>query len=74
LLLTSDALQKQQPNFFMAPPKIIWEPKKDSNSNDKKIIESLIGRLNEKIQKNPTIAHKAALIIENWLKQKPKKK
>lgn len=58
----------------MAAPKIIWEPKKDSNLHDKKIIESLIQRLNEKIQKDPTLAHKAALIIENWLKQNPKKK
>ncbi len=58
----------------MAAPKIIWEPKKDSNLHDKKIIESLIQRLNDKIQKDPALAQKAALIIENWLKQIPKKK
>jgi hypothetical protein len=58
----------------MAAPKIIWEPKKDSNLHDKKIIESLIQRLNDKIQKDPNLTRKAALIIENWLKQNPKKK
>lgn len=58
----------------MAAPKIIWEPKKDSNLHDKKIIESLIQRLNEKIQNDPALTHKAALIIENWLKEKPRKK
>lgn len=40
---------------------------------DKKIIESLRERLNEKIQKDPTLQKKAALIIETWLKKTPKK-
>lgn len=57
----------------MAAPKIIWEPKKENNLQDKKIIESLVTRLNEKILKDPALAKKAALILENWLKVKPQK-
>jgi hypothetical protein len=45
---------------------------KSPNLHDKKIVESLRERLNEKIQKDPKIAKKAALIIEEWLKMKPK--
>jgi hypothetical protein len=41
-----------------------------ANSQDKKIIESLIERLNKKIINDPKTAIKAALIIENWLKKK----
>ena len=40
------------------------------NLHDKKIVESLIERLNEKIMRDPKTAKKAALIIENWLKKK----
>lgn len=57
----------------MTAPKIIWEPKKDSHLHDKKVIESLIKRLNDEIQKDPSLGLKAALIIENWLKPNPKK-
>ena len=61
----------------MAIPKIVWESKKDSSETenkkieDKKKVEALIKRLNEKIQKDQQTAKKAALIIEQWLK-KPK--
>ncbi|MFP5385907.1 MAG: hypothetical protein ACLGHN_07490 [Bacteriovoracia bacterium] len=55
----------------MAVPKIVWEKQKDSPLQDKKKVEVLIERLNQKIQTNPEIAKKAALIIEQWLK-KPK--
>jgi hypothetical protein len=41
-----------------------------TNLHDKKNVESLIQRLNEKIQRDPKLAQKAALIIENWLKKK----
>ncbi len=58
----------------MATPKIIWEPKKENNLQDKKNIESLIQRLNTKITSNPQLAKKAALILEKWLNEKPKKK
>ncbi len=40
------------------------------NLHDKKIVESLIERLNDKIMRDPKTAKKAALIIENWLKKK----
>jgi hypothetical protein len=53
----------------MGLPKIIWEPKKESNLHEKKIVESLITRLNDQIQKDQNKAKKAALIIEQWLKQ-----
>jgi len=47
------------------------EPNSSSkNLHDKKIVESLIERLNEKIIRDPKTAKKAALIIENWLKKK----
>ncbi len=36
---------------------------------EKQIVESLIKRLNDKIQKDPEVSKKAALIIENWLKK-----
>lgn len=44
----------------------------NQNLHDKQIIESLLKRLNEKIQKDPKLAQKAALIIESWMKIKPK--
>lgn len=55
----------------MAAPKIVWE-KQNSPLQDKKTIEALRERLNDRIQKNPEMAKKAALIIEQWLKTKPK--
>lgn len=36
---------------------------------DKKIIEALRERLNVKIQNDPKLAKKAALILEQWLKK-----
>jgi hypothetical protein len=36
---------------------------------DKRIIEALTKRLNDSIQKDPKLARKAALIIEQWLKK-----
>ena len=58
----------------MSSPKIIWESKKDSNINDKKVIESLVQRLNKKIMSDPAAAKKAASILEIWLKEKKTKK
>lgn len=43
----------------------------ERNLHDKRIIEALKQRLNDKIHQDPESAKKAALIIENWLK-KPK--
>lgn len=42
----------------------------DKSLHEKKTVESLIERLNGKIQKDPVLQKKAALIIENWLKKK----
>jgi hypothetical protein len=47
--------------------------KPQDNTQDKKIIEELIKRLNDRILKDPQTCKKAALILENWLQQKPKK-
>lgn len=57
----------------MGTPKIIWESRKDNNLHDKQVVDSLKTRLNDLILKDPKMAKKAALILENWLKQKPKK-
>lgn len=40
------------------------------SDRDKKIIEALKKRLNDKIQNDPKTCKKAALILENWLNQK----
>ena len=56
----------------MAAPKIIWENQKDSNLHDKKVVESLRERLNDKIMRDPAMAKKAALILESWINKKKK--
>jgi hypothetical protein len=59
----------------MGIPKNLWEAGKQDNSlQDKKIIEALRERLNNKIQNDPKLARKAALILEQWLNKKPKTK
>ncbi len=55
----------------MSAPKIVCEiSKKESPTQDKKIIEALIKRLNDQIKNDEKSAKKAALIIEEWLKKK----
>ena len=44
---------------------------KDKNLQDKKLIEALCKRLNEKLQ-DPKMAKKAALILESWIHKKSK--
>lgn len=57
----------------MSVPKIVWEKdQKNSQEKDKKIVETLIKRLNEQFKNDPGIAKKAAHIIEEWLKKKTK--
>jgi hypothetical protein len=57
----------------MAAPKIVWEAsRKETSQQDKKTIEALRERLNEKIQSDPRHAKKAALVLEGWLRKKPK--
>lgn len=41
-----------------------------NNLENKKVVEALKKRLNDKIAKDPK---KAALVIEQWLNQKPKR-
>lgn len=52
----------------MGVPKNLWETK-DTSLLDKKKIEALKERLNSKIQNDPKLARKAALILEQWLKK-----
>lgn len=55
----------------MGVPKHLWETgKKDTALQDKKTIEALRERLNDKIQKDPKLAKKAALILEQWMQKK----
>lgn len=56
----------------MAAPKI--KTAELPNLYEKKIVETLRERLNDKIQKDPKLAKKAALIIEQWINKKPKSK
>ncbi|MGE3609104.1 MAG: hypothetical protein AB7I27_05915 [Bacteriovoracaceae bacterium] len=54
----------------MGEPKIKTpQLKKLYSVEDKKIVETLIKSLNDKIQKDPKLAKKAALILEDWLKK-----
>jgi len=43
----------------------------DQACEDKKLIEALRRRLNDKLQ-DPKLAKKAALILESWINRKPK--
>lgn len=58
----------------MAAPKLYSklyvEKEQETNLRDKKIIEALKTRLNERLLKNPDDCKKAALILESWLKKK----
>ena len=53
----------------MGAPKI--KPTELITPQDKKLIEALRQRLNEKLQ-DPKLAKKAALILESWIHQKRK--
>lgn len=58
----------------MAAPKLYSklyvEKDQETNLRDKKAVEALIKRLNDKIQNNPEEVKKAALILEQWLRKK----
>ncbi len=53
----------------MATPNIIWESKEERQLHEKNKVESLKKRLNDIILKDPVMAKKAALVIEQWLKK-----
>lgn len=57
------------PKYSSSDLKKLYPEGKDHNLHDKRTIEALQKRLNEKIQNNPEYAKKAALILENWLKK-----
>lgn len=60
----------------MAAPKLYSqlyvEKDEEKNLRDKKLIEALRTRLNERLQKNPRDCKKAAAILESWLKNSSK--
>lgn len=60
------AAPKIRPSDFA---KLYQEVDKTKTLQEKKTVESLIERLNGKIQKDPILQKKAALIIEEWLKK-----
>jgi hypothetical protein len=49
--------------------KSLFPEEKDKSLQDKKFIEALKNRLNEKLQ-NPVYAKKAALILSDWINRK----
>lgn len=49
--------------------KILFSEGKDQSLQDKKFIEAIKNRLNEKLQ-DPKLAKKAALILESWIHKK----
>ena len=49
--------------------KILFSEEKDQSLQDKKFIEAIKNRLNEKLQ-DPKLAKKAALILESWIHKK----
>lgn len=60
------AALKLKPSEFA---KLYQEGNNDKNLHDKKTVESLQKRLNDLIQKDPKLAKKAALVIEQWLRK-----
>lgn len=60
----------------MAAPKLkaadlakLFQPDREQSLQDKRLIEALRQRLNEKLQ-DPQMARKAALILESWINKK----
>ena len=50
--------------------KLYIEKEQETNLRDKKIIEALKKRLNDRFLNSPEDCKKAALILESWLKKK----
>lgn len=51
----------------------LYSGRRENSNHDKLIIEDLKKRLHGQLSKNPTKLKKAALLIETWLNEKPKK-
>lgn len=50
--------------------KLYVEKDQETNLRDKKVIEALVKRLNEKLLNNPENCKKAAHILESWINKK----
>ena len=62
------AAKKMRPEEFQ---KLYLEAQ--NNLHEKKVVESLKKKLNDRISKDPKLQKKAALIIEDWLNKKTKR-
>ena len=60
------------PKYKTSDLKKLYPEGKDSNLHDKKFIEALIQRLNEKLIHDEAACKKAALILEHWINSKKK--
>ena len=58
------------PKFKSSDLKNLFPDNRENNLRDKRIIEALTKRLNEKLLKNPQDCKKAAMILENWINKK----
>lgn len=54
--------------------KLFQEEEEERNQRDKKQVEALRSRLQERLTKDPGACKKAAIILESWINKKPKKK
>lgn len=48
------------------------EEEEERNQRDKKQVEALRSRLQERLTKDPGACKKAAVILESWINKKPK--
>lgn len=60
------------PKYSSSDLQKLYQEKESTNLRDKKTIEALKQRLNDKIQNSPELQKKAALILEQWLNKKKK--
>ena len=58
------------PKYKSSDLKKLYPESQENNLRDKKIIEALKQRLNEKISSDPKLVKKAALILESWINKK----
>ncbi len=58
------------PKYKSSDLKKLYPENQENNLRDKRIIEALRERLNEKLLNDPKAVKKAALILENWINKK----
>jgi hypothetical protein len=61
------------PKYPTSSLKNLYAGASEKQNENKKAVETLIKRLNDKLASDPAACKKAALVLENWLHQKPKK-